>query len=458
LTGSSPARSFADAAACRNGFIGAFLGWLFDGYETYATVLVAAAAVNDLVAPGVAKAQPLFIGGILATTLVAWAIGGLLSGVLADYFGRRRVLLYSILWYSIFAGLTALAPNYILLLALRFLTGIGLGAEWGAGSSLVSELWDPQRRGRGLAYLQSGFGCGFLLAAAIWHFVNNGSTEAWRWMYVIGVTPAIATLFVRRHVKDSRLWTQANERRRLVRDRINANELVGDGERRLTQLTLRQLFETSELRKRVALLLIAAMSTTIGWWAVSAWIPQFTAQQVAGKVPDVSAAITQVVIAYNAIGILGFIVVGYLADRFGRKPTMLFYFAGSLVSVPALFVWPTSLAVLTIAAAVNGFFTLGQWTWLAIYPSELFPTHIRATAITFVFNVTRLVAAGATLIGAYLIQVFGSISTAAVIVGSIYALGLLVTPWIGPETRAKPLPSFDDFASAASRHPAVAAE
>jgi MFS family permease len=122
----------------RNGFIASYLGWLFDGFETFATVLVAAAIVNDLVGPGAAVKHPLYVGGILAATLVAWGVGGLLSGALADRFGRRRVLLWSILWYAAFAGLTALSPSYGLLLVLRFLTGLGMGAEWGAGSSLVS--------------------------------------------------------------------------------------------------------------------------------------------------------------------------------------------------------------------------------------------------------------------------------------------------------------------------------
>jgi MFS family permease len=447
---SALATAHADEAARRSGFVGAFLGWLFDGYETYATVLVAAAVVNDLVGAGVAKSQPLFIGGILAITLAAWAVGGLLSGILADYIGRRRVLLYSILWYSLFAGLTVLASSYAALLALRFLTGVGMGAEWGAGSSLVSELWDSKRRGRGLAYLQSGFGVGFLLAAAIWHFVNDGGAHAWRWMYVIGVAPAIVTLFVRRYVKDSNLWIEADARRRIARHRIKTETSANESDRRLTRLTLWQLFETPQLRLRVGLLLLAALSTTIGWWAVSAWIPQFAAQQFAGKVGDVSSTITTVTVAYNAVGILGFIAVGYLADWFGRKPTMMVYFVGSLITVPILFLGTTSLAALTLAAGANGFFTLGQWTWLAIYPSELFPTHVRATAITFVFNTTRVVAAGATLLGALLIQVFGSISTAAVVVGSIYALGLLVTPWIGPETRAEPLPGVDEFSTPAA--------
>jgi MFS family permease len=145
LPHSSPLTA-STATARRNGFIGAFLGWVFDGYETYATVLVAAAVVNDLVGPGTARTQPIFIGGILAATLVAWAVGGVFSGILADYFGRRRVLLYSILWYAIFAGLTALAPSYLALLALRFLTGIGMGAEWGAlnyGTASIEAVVSP---------------------------------------------------------------------------------------------------------------------------------------------------------------------------------------------------------------------------------------------------------------------------------------------------------------------------
>jgi MFS family permease len=440
--------------ARRNGFIGSFLGWVFDGYETYATVLVAGAIVNQLVGPGTARTQPLYIGGILAITLVAWAIGGIVSGIFADYFGRRRTLLYSILWYSIFAGLTALAPSYFALLALRFLTGIGMGAEWGAGSSLVSELWDREHRGRGLAYLQSAFGVGFLLSAAIWHFVNNGDPGAWRWMYVIGATPAVITLFVRRYVQDSQLWLEADAQRRLARSRVESGAQVGREERQLTRLTLWQLFETAELRRRVALLLVGALCTTIGWWAVSAWIPQFAAQRLAGKVTDVAGAITAIALAYNVSAIVGFIAVGYLSDWIGRKPTTMLYFAGAFISVPLVFLWQGSLPSLVAVTAVNGFFTMGLWTWLAIYPTELFPTHMRATAITFIFNTTRLVAAAATLAGAWLIQLFGSISTAAIVVGSVYAIGFLVTPWIGPETRGKPLPGVGDITA---QRPAQAA-
>lgn len=424
----------------RNGFAGAALGWMFDGYETFATVLVAPAIVNQLIGPGTAQAHPIYVGGILATTLVAWGVGGLLSGILADYIGRRRVLMYSILWYSIFAGAAAFSQNYAVFLVLRFFTGVGMGAEWGAGSSLVSEIWDDKHRGKGIALLQGSFGVGFLVAAGAWQVVNHGSPDDWRWMYILGAAPALVSLFVRRRVKDPDIWVAADRKRRDVRTRIRNGELVGTGDRQLTKSTLAQLFQSPELRRRLILLFLAALSTTMGWWAVSSWIPLFSAQQLAGKVPSVPTAITTVVVAYNVVGLAGYFLMGVLADWLGRKPAMMIYFAGSLVVVPLLFLTPASPALFVALAAINGFFTMGQWTWVALYPAELFPTQVRATAITFVFNTTRFVVAAGTLLSAAAIHFFGSISVAATVLGSGYLVGLLVTPWIGPETKGLPLP------------------
>jgi MFS family permease len=439
----------------RNGFIGSYLGWLFDGYETYATVLIAAVAVNDLVARGAARATPLYVGGILATTLVAWACGGLLSGVLADYIGRRKVMLYSILWYAVFAGLTALAPSYALLLVFRFLTGLGMGAEWAAGSSLVSELWDRKHRGRGLALLQSAFGIGFLIATGLWQIVNNGDPGAWRWMYVVGVAPALLTLFIRHEVRDPELWTEADGRRRRAQERVAAGG--GDAvDRELTKFTVRQVLVNPRYRKTIGLLMLAALSTTLGWWAVSTWIPQYAAQQLVGKVGSIPDSVTIVAVCYNAAGVIGYVAMGFLADAIGRKRTMIAYFAGSIVMVPVLFSVPDSSASLYVLVAINGFFTLGQWTWLALYPTELFPTHVRATAITLVFNIVRFAAAAGALLASALIDLFGSISTAAIVFGAIYGLGLVVTPFIGPETRAQPLPGVDDVARGADGVPAAA--
>src|SRR6516225_11063780 len=110
-----------------------WLGWMFDGYEVYALVLVMPLAVRQLLPPERLPRASVYMGGLLAATLVGWAVGGVAAGVLADYIGRKRVLMVSILWYAIFAGLTALSPDYWSLLVFRFLTGLGLVAEWGPG-------------------------------------------------------------------------------------------------------------------------------------------------------------------------------------------------------------------------------------------------------------------------------------------------------------------------------------
>lgn len=425
----------------RNGFIASYLGWLFDGFETFATVLVASAIVTDLVGPGKALQQPLYVGGILATTLVAWAVGGLLSGVLSDRFGRRRVLMGSILWYAAFAGLTALAPSYALLLVLRFLTGLGMGAEWGAGSSLVAETSDRARRGLRIALLQSGFGVGFLIATGVWQLINDGSAGAWRWMYVIGIVPALLTVFIRAKVQDTEMWKDADRKRRDTESRIDAGEDVAEAERTLTRSTVRQVLENPTHRRQVLVLLIGAFATTLGWWAVSTWIPQFAAQKLAGKTTDIAGAVTLIVLAYNAAGVCGYLTMGVLADRFGRKPVIFGYFVASVALTPVLFLVPDTKGSLIVFAFVNGFFTLGQWTWLALYPSEVFPTQIRATGMTMVFNTARFGAAAGALLVSTLITAFGSISTAAIVIGcAAYGVGALVAPFIGPETKGRPLP------------------
>ncbi len=121
-----------------------------------------------------------------------------MSGVLADYIGRKRMLMLSILCYALFTGLSAVAHTYWMLLLFRFLTGLGLGGEWGPGAAMVSELWPPAARGRAAAALQSAYGVGILLASVVWLFVAPLGPASWRYMFLIGVLPAFLTLYIRR--------------------------------------------------------------------------------------------------------------------------------------------------------------------------------------------------------------------------------------------------------------------
>jgi MFS family permease len=113
--------------AARRALLACALGWLFDGYETYALFLVGAVAIRDLIAPDQLARLPLYFGGLTAVTLLGWATGGVLCGVFADYLGRRRTLMLSIMLYAAFTGLSAVAQSYWVLLGLPLPHRVGVG-------------------------------------------------------------------------------------------------------------------------------------------------------------------------------------------------------------------------------------------------------------------------------------------------------------------------------------------
>ncbi len=421
--------------------VAAFLGWMFDGYETYALILVAAVALRQLLAPDQLASLPIYIGGLLAVTLIGWATGGIIAGILADYIGRKRMLMLSILWYALFTGLTAFAGSYASLLILRFLTGLGLGAEWGPGTAILGESWPAKSRGRAASVLQSAIGFGLLIASGVWLFVAPLGPAAWRYMFMIGVLPALSVLWIRTSVQDPDLWIAARERRRQARERVASGRSVRPEDRALARFTVKQILASPDLRRRLLLLLMLSLSTIVAWWAVSTWIPFYAGQIAARAGGNAQRAGALAGLYYNVGGILGYFVFGVLADAWGRKPTMVLYYAGAVVLVLVLFRAVQDPSVFLVAAAVNGFFTLGQFAWMPVYLPELFPTAVRGSAISLVFDVTRYLAAAGPLLAGWLIVNLGGVSSAASIIGLAYIIGLVVTPFAAPETKGRPLPA-----------------
>jgi MFS family permease len=419
----------------------AWLGWLFDGYETYALVLVAGVAMRDLLPADQLAQAPVYIGGLLAATLVGWATGGVLAGILADYIGRKRTLMLSIFCYAVFTGLTAFSQAYWMLLLFRFLTGLGLGAEWGPGTAMVAEQWPPAVRGRAAGMLNTAFGFGFLLASGLWLVVAPMGPDSWRLMFLFGIAPAFVLLYIRRSIENPALWVAADARRRAARDRAARGEATQPADRALLRFTMLHVLGTPALRRRVVLLLLMSLASVVGWWATSTWIPPFAAQLAGqrGQDPQQAAAITG--LAYNVGGILGYGAFGFIADAIGRKKTIWGYYLGAVLIVWGLFLFVRDPAVFLIAAAVNGFFTSGQFSWMPTYLPEVFPTAVRGSAISLVFDSSRYLAAAGPLLAGWLIANLGGIGNAAAILGTIYLLGLLVTPFAAPETKGQPLPA-----------------
>lgn len=423
------------------GLIASWFGWLFDGYETYSLVLIAGIAVRSLISPADIPRIPIYVSGLFAVTLVGWATGGLIAGVLADYIGRKRVLMYSIIAYAVFALLSAAANDYWWLLVARFFTGFGLGGEWGAGASLVGELWPSSIRGRVAGIFQSGFGVGFLLATLCWLIVGPLGATNWRIMLVLGFVPALFVLYIRQNVKNPEIWTDVAARRREVAQRAARNETLSVEERELTMFTFTRVFASPQLRAQLFPLLLMALTTLIGWWGVSTWVPQYAA--AIARVSEVNPLqfATETALLYNVAGIIGYVLLGFIADAWGRKATIWFFYLGSLIVNPLFFLVAKSPSLVLLLAAINGFFTLGQISWLAVYLPELFPTAVRGTAISIVFNITRYLVAIATFYAGVLVVKLGGIAMGATLVGLIYILGLIVVPFAGRETKGQPLPS-----------------
>jgi len=422
-----------------------FMGWIFDGFESFALFLILPLALKSTLSPEQLATPAVWAGIAISTTLLGWGLGGVIGGTLADYIGRKRMMMYSVFLYALFTGLTALSPNFWFLAGLRFLTGLAMGSEWSTGVAMVAETWPNHARPKGCGILQSGFGFGTLLAALVWLVLGSTNplgAETWRLMFVVGALPALFVLYIRRAVNESERWLTAVREKRWAATEEDAQHLGGPARPAAKRpFTLTEIFREPESRRRTLLALLLSLSTTVGWWAISSWLPAYTEQIAkAGGYANPSGWATWVALLYTVGAIAAYLISGFLADAIGRRNFLLFTYAGALIMTPVTYLWTRSPEMLLLVGFVNGFFTLGcAYSWMAIYLVELFTSTVRSTAASFIFNATRLIAWLFPILAGTMIHSFGGISRAAMTLGSIYVLGLIV-PWFMPETRGKPLP------------------
>jgi MFS family permease len=258
-------------------------------------------------------------------------------------------------------------------------------------------------------------------------------------MYLIGVLPALLTLWIRRAIPESTLWEKANEQRKAANRRKRSGDAAIGEDHALTRFTFLDLFASPAIRKRTTIAFLMATASAVGFWGISTWVPPYIGSVAASAGLSSPQWASFTGMAYNAGTIAGYVSMGFLADAFGRRPVTLAYFAFSFLATPVLFLWTHELHLLVMVSVMVGFFGSGQLTWLSTWIPELYPTRMRATALGFIFNAPRLLAAGGTLMAGTLIVRFGGYGNAAMIVSTIYVLGLAAGPFL-PETRGKPLP------------------
>ena len=416
------------------------IGWMFDGYEAFALILTVGVALHQLLQPSQYPQIPAFAGTVIGITLLGWGLGGVIGGVLADYIGRRRTMILAILAYSLTTGLSAFAWDWVSFALLRFMVGIAIGSEWSTGASMTAEVWPDHARGKGAGIMQCGLGIGFFLASFVWLFVSGYGPGAWRIMFVIGIIPALFALWLRTGVSESGKWEHTNEKRKSAHAKRKSGGKLSAEDHALTRFTFADLFADPLIRTRTIVAFLMSLTTTVAWWGISTWVPPFigAAAAKAGLPGQTWAAYAGM--SYNIGAIIGYLSLGFFADRFGRKPIVMIFFAASLVMTPVLYMWTSDLHTLVLMAGLNGLFTLGQYSWMAVWLPEIFPTRSRATGMAFVFNAPRFIAFLGPLFAGFLIAQLGGFSKVAVAFSFIYILGFVMTPFL-PETKGKPLPA-----------------
>jgi len=418
------------------------LGWTFDGFEVFALILTIGAALHQLLDPSEYKSIPFYAGAVIAITVFGWGLGGLLGGILADYIGRKRAMTLTILAYSLLTGLSALSWSWESFAVLRFLVGLAIGSEWATGASITAELWPDKERGKGGALLQCGYPIGSILASAIWVVIGTSGPGAWRYMFLIGVLPALLVFWIRRNIPESARWEESDRRRRAAHDLRRKGAALEGENVALVRFTLVDTFAEPAVRTRLILTFLMSLSVTIGYWGVSSFVPSyFGAVATAAGLPA-QRWVGLVGLVQNIGALLGFFAFGYFADLLGRKPTTFFYYVMCLILTPVAYLWVKDIQLLLLVFAVYGFFIQGVFSWTPIWLPELFPTRMRATAAGFIFNAPRLISAVAPLIAGTLIVNLGGYGKTATIIGLFYILGLICVPFL-PETKGKPLPESD---------------
>lgn len=258
-------------------------------------------------------------------------------------------------------------------------------------------------------------------------------------MFLVGILPGLFTLWIRRGIPESPVWERSSELRKAAEARKKRGDQLDAADHGLTRFTLAELFADPKTRQRTIIVFLMSLTTTLAWWGISTFVPPYVGSVAAKAGLPAQAWAGYTGMAYNVGAICGYIALGFLADVFGRKPIVLLFFVVAFIMTPVLFLWTHDLNLLLLAAAVNGFFTLGQYSWMPVWLPELFPTRIRATGVAFAFNAPRFIAFLGPLLAGTLIANFGGFGNAAVTISFIYVLGFVATFFL-PETRGKPLP------------------
>jgi MFS transporter, putative metabolite:H+ symporter len=425
---------------------GSGLGWALDAMDVGLISFVIAALAQQW------ALQPSETAWIASAGFAGMAVGASLGGLLADRFGRRQVFAVTLLVYGLATGASALAGGLAVLIALRFLVGLGLGAELPVASTYVSEFAPARIRGRLIVVLEAFWAIGWTAAALIGYLVVPASADGWRWAFALGAVPAVYALIVRWGLPESPRWLQRRGRVAEA-ERVLAAFEFGTGRREpAAAATLRQadadaltgaarvagaagervsaLF-SREFRARTVSLWLVWFCVNFSYYGAFIWIPSILVSQGYDLVR--SFGFTLII---TLAQLPGYAVAAWLIEVWGRRATLAVFLAGSAVSA-VLFGTASSEAVVIATGMALSFFNLGAWGALYAVTPETYPTSLRATGAGWAAGIGRIASIAAPLTVPPLLAAGGA-PLLFVVFAAFFAVAVVAT-WGLADRRGRPL-------------------
>jgi MFS transporter, SHS family, lactate transporter len=356
----------------RNTFTASFLGWTLDAFDFFLLSFVQLKLAKDFGVPLPAIALTVTL------TLAMRPLGALIFGLLAERFGRRILLMVDIIFFSIMELLTAFSPNYTTFLIFRILFGIGMGGEWGLGSSLTMETLPTEARGLFSGILQQGYAFGYLLATLVFFGVFNiPAIASWRTLFIIGVIPALLVVFIRSKVPESPIW----EQRQALHSQTGTSVWKGIG--------------TAIGRRPFLFIYVIILMTAFNCLSHGTQdnYPTFLQAQLALN----TNGTTLVSVIANVGAIIGGTLFGYYSQSWGRRRAIIVACVIGLFMIP---LWSGLLRIpgvsllitLPVGAFLLQFMVQGAWGVIPVHLNELSPTDVRGTFPGFAYQLGNLIA------------------------------------------------------------------
>jgi MFS family permease len=383
-------------------------------------------------------AVPYWTAILNSILLLGWAAGGVIFGPISDRFGRKRVLMITMLLYALGTASCAFVTEMWQLIIFRIVASLGIGGEWAAGSAMVAEVVPEEKRVEAGALLYTSAPFGLLLAMLVnaevagdW-FAHDPSMS-WRYVLLFGLIPAGVAFAVRAFVREPEKW---------------ANTAATAAPARV-----REIFYP-KIRARTISALIVTIVALITWWTCNAFI-QALANSLAGAEatrlgldPAAMAALKQdwilkATLWFNCGGLLGTLLTVPIAKRLGRRTLYAVYFAGSAAALLATFGLDLASETRLYMYFFIGLTVFGVFGSFTFYLPELFPTRLRSTGSGFCYNIGRVVTAGGVFAVGMVVQ--GAKGDPEVFVrtmcmiAAVPVLGLLLLRWV-IETRGQKMP------------------